>query len=353
MKISLNILFLVVFVGIISCKKDKTPFPFELPYNDLEHGWYIEDCTESWPDHWVDSFNMNSYYVDDHVVFKTPQFNPSNPDEIVYYHINYPENLRQLVKYNLKTKQKTILSEGMTILGEPAWSTTGWLALATLAHQIILIPENGGTTQIITQNGSNLFPQWSPDGEYLYWGFSASIGQNRYYLRKDMSNSEIDTIYKRNFPNHPNFAHNKISRQNKLFAFSLFNNSTYLTVADLDSPIESVNHLYQIEDFSPGSTTSFCWSHDSQHIYLAYYATGDIYRVTAATGEIEQIRSDCFGRWLHSIDASPDGKYLVVEKVNLRFTILPNGAASSAVRMQSHITLIDLQTGQMKDLDLE
>jgi hypothetical protein len=44
---------------------------------------------------------------------------------------------------------------------------------------------------------------------------------------------------------------------------------------------------------------------------------------------------------------------LVVEKVNLRFTILPDGGASSAVRMQSHITLIDLQTGQMKDLDLE
>lgn len=346
-------IFVAFGVLITACKKDKTPFPFEPAYNDLEHGWYTEDCTDSWPDHWVDSFNMNSYYIDDHVVFKTPQFNPSNPDEIAYYHINYPENIRQLVKYNLKTTEKTVLTSGITILGEPSWSKNGRIAFALLSNHINLVSENGGAIEQITQIGSNLFPQWSPDGEYLYWGFSASAGQNRYYLRKDMSNAEIDTIYKRNFPNHPNFTYNKISRQNKLFAFSLFNNSTYLTVADLVSPIESVNHLYQIEDFSPGSTTSFCWSHDSQHIYLAYYGTGDIYRVHVETGQIEQLRGGCFGRWLHSIDASPDGKYLVVEKVNLRFTILPNGAASSAVRMQSHITLIDLQTGQMKDLDLE
>ena len=56
MKEHFNILLFLILGGIFSCKKDKTPFPLEPTYNDLEHGWYTEDCTDSWPDHWVDSF---------------------------------------------------------------------------------------------------------------------------------------------------------------------------------------------------------------------------------------------------------------------------------------------------------
>ncbi len=53
-----HILISMAFVSLISCKKDKTPFPLEPAFNDLEHGWYTEDCSNSWPDHWVDSFNL-------------------------------------------------------------------------------------------------------------------------------------------------------------------------------------------------------------------------------------------------------------------------------------------------------
>ena len=349
-----RILLLVVFVGMFSCKKDKTPFPFEPQYNDLAHGWYTEDCSDSWPDHWVDSFNLNSYYVDDHVVFKVPQFNPSNPDEIVYYHINYTENIRQLVKYNIKTTEKTILTNGMNINGEPSWSSSGWIAFAsTPSYQIFIVSENDNQVQQISNNHTNLYPQWSPDGNYAYWGLSQVLGQNTHWVRKNISMNTIDTLIFGNYD--PSYISpiTKISHSNLLFSVANIGQSLHYIYSDLTSLPVSLNPLLNISTFEPGYTSQYCWSHDSQYIYLAYYATGDIYRVAVATGEIEQIRGDCFGRWLHSIDASPDGKYLVVEKVDLRFTILPDGWASSAVRMRSHVTLIDLQTGQMKDLDLE
>ena len=156
-------LCILLLVGVFSCKKDKTPFPLEPAYNDLEHGWYTEDCSNSWPDHWVDSFNMNSYYVDDHVVFKTPQFNPNNPDEIVYYHINYPENKRQLVKYNLKTTEKLVLTDGLTINNEPSWGRNGWISFSTLPSRILYkVKDNGNELSLFSNNQSGIYPTWSP-----------------------------------------------------------------------------------------------------------------------------------------------------------------------------------------------
>jgi hypothetical protein len=345
-------LCILLLVGVFSCKKDKTPFPLEPAYNDLEHGWYTEDCSNSWPDHWVDSFNMNSYYVDDHVVFKTPQFNPNNPDEIVYYHINYPENKRQLVKYNLKTTEKLVLTDGLTINNEPSWGRNGWISFSTLPSRILYkVKDNGNELSLFSNNQSGIYPTWSPSENSVLYTFLHSPSL-RSLFRYNTSTEIIDTII---FQNQPyNFSHKTtISLQGKILMKANMLESSYFAFADLENPDFNLSPILDFMNFPAGNTDHFCWSHDSQFIYLAYYATGDIYRVHVETGQIEQLRSDCFGRWLHSIDASPDGKYLVVEKVNLRFTILPNGWASSAVRMQSHITLIDLQTGQMKDLDLE
>lgn len=345
-------IFVAFGVLIVACKKDKTPFPIEPAYNDLEHGWYTEDCTDSWPDHWVDSFNMNSYYVDDHVVFKTPQFNPSNPDEIVYYHINYPESKRQLVKYNLKTKQKTILTEGLAIHGEPSWGSNGWIAFSTLPSRVLYkVKDNGSEFSTFSNEQSGIYPTWSVNDDNVIYTFLHSPSL-RSLFKYHILSEDVDTLV---FQNQPyNFSHKTtISLQDKILMKANMLGSSYFAFTDLENPNFELSPILDFMNFPAGNTDHFCWSHDSQYIFLAYYATGDIYRVHVATGQIEQIRSDCFGRWLHSIDASPDGKYLVVEKVNLRFTILPNGWASSAVRMQSHITLIDLQTGQMKDLDLE
>jgi hypothetical protein len=345
-------IFVAFVVLIVACKKDKTPFPFEPPYNDLEHGWYTEDCSNSWPEHWVDSFNMNSYYVDDHVVFKTPQFNPSNPDEIVYYHINYPENIRQLVKYNLKTTEKTVLTNGLMINGEPSWSITGKIAFSILPeHKLYVVNDNGSGLGLITQSSPVGFPTWMPNGECII--FTDIHPNMRNLVKKCLETNSLDTLIHMDAPSYYVSVKRKISKDNLLLIKATIDNTGYYAFSNLNDTPFSLTQIHNYVESSVGNTDFFCWSHDSQYIYLAYYATGDIYKVHVATGQIEQLRSDCFGRWLNSIDASPDGKYLVVEKVNLRFTILPNGWASSAVRMQSHITLIDLQTGQMKDLDLE
>lgn len=345
-------MFAVIGVLIASCKKDKTPFPFEPPYNDLEHGWYTEDCTDSWPDHWVDSFSSNSSFAEDQVVFKVPKFNPSNPDEIVYYQINHNENLRQLVKYNLKTKQKTVLTEGLTITGEPAWGENGWIAFSTLPSRILYrVKDNGTELSTFTNNQSGIYPNWLGNDNKLIYTFLHSTSL-RSLFSHDMLTTTNDTIIYQNQPY--NFSHKTtISLQRKILMKANMMESSYFTFADLDSLTFTLTPILDFTNFPAGNTEHFCWSHDSQHIYLAYYGTGDIYRVHVATGQIEQLRSDCYGWWLQSIDASPDGKYLVVEKVNLRFTILPDGSASSVVRVRSHVTLIDLQTGQMKDLDLE
>jgi Tol biopolymer transport system component len=249
--------------------------------------------------------------------------------------------------------KKTILTNGIQILNEPAWSSNGWIAFTHFPDfQKSLIKDDGSQLSPLTSINLSLDPQWSENGQFLYYATGQQLTQPFDLVRFNIITHQIDTLHFLNGYEAISARQTKI-KNDLVLSLGLFNNELYYVKADLNDSNLQIEPIIAANFNNLTETKSKCWSHDSQHIYLAYYATGDIYRVTVATGEIEQIRSDCFGRWLHSIAASPDGKYLVVEKVDLRFTILPDGWASSAIRMRSHVTLIDLQTGQMKDLDLE
>ncbi len=347
MKVSLNILFLMIFVGIISCKKDKTPFPIDPAYNDLDHGWQDDFGDDDF------IYPGWSFLIEDSVQFHVPQFNPLNPNEIIYYRHDYTTNSHQLVKYNLKTTEKTIITNGIQIINEPAWSKIGWISFTHFPDlQVYLIKDDGSQLSQLTTINNSIDPQWSENGEFIYYGtgIAPNIGLN--YVQKNMISNQIDTLSIGNAPESISARKTKI-RNNLVLSLAMFNNNIFYAKADLNfsplqpEPIIATDFNIQLD------TDKRCWSHDNQYIYLAYHSTGKIYKVRVSDGEVELFRDQFNGNWLHSIAASPDGKYLIVERVVLSNTFTSTGELNFGIRTHSQIQLIDIETKKIKILDLD
>jgi hypothetical protein len=346
----LTSLTLLGLIFLTSCKKDKTPFPFEPAYNDLQHGW-MEEPTES---DFEEPQTVTPYFTNYKFQYRVPQFNPSNPDEIVYYYENSENNLQQLVKYNLKTTQKTVLTNNMRIIGEPAWSSQGWIAFAHYpSYQIYLVKDDGTGLVQFTQNSANLCPQWSADGNYLYWGYSANLGQNGKWLRKSLSNLSVDTItFGSSDPqSFPVFV-TKISTSNKLLTEKIIDNIWYWVHTHLEESPFNFIPITENSEF-PNYANHRCWSHDSQYFYLSHYAIGEIFKVKVSDGSYELFRPQYYANWIQTIDASPEGKYLVAERVDKFNLFEPDGSIAPPTGLRHRIQLIDLETKKIKILDLD
>jgi hypothetical protein len=79
---------------------------------------------------------------------------------------------------------------------------------------------------------------------------------------------------------------------------------------------------------------------------------GRIYRIDVATGDIMLVRDRYHGTFTETVDASPDGKYLAVERVELRNRFISGVIDQTGSIRESKIQLTDLATGKIKILDL-
>jgi len=311
----LSSLTLLGLILLTSCKKDKTPFPLEPAYNDLEHGW-MDEPTES---DFVNPQTVTPFFTNYKYQYRVPQFNPSNPDEIVYYYENSEANLQQLVKYNLKTTQKTILTNGLRIIEEPSWSSQGWIAFAHYpSYQIYLVKDDGTGLMQFTENSANLYPAWVSDGSCLTYSYEPVLGNLRNLLKQSINLSLSDTIIHMNDPNYNHVSRDrKISRNNQMLVKMSFNNSGYYASHNLNNPNLNLHPIVDFMTIDDYNAMFYCWSHSSEYFFLSYYSTGKIYKVRVSDGTYELFRPQYYANWIQTIDASPDGKYLVAERVDM------------------------------------
>jgi hypothetical protein len=242
----------------------------------------------------------------------------------------------------------------MRVIEEPAWSSQGWVAFAHYpSYQIYLVKDDGTGLIQFTQNSANLCPQWSADGNYLYWGYSANLGQNGKWLRNSLTNISVDTITFGNSDpqSFPVFV-TKISTSNKLLTEKIIDNIWYWVHTHLDESPFNFIPITEISEF-PNYANHRCWSHDSEYFYLSHYAIGEIYKVRVSDGSYELFRPQFYANWIQTIDASPDGKYLVAERVDKYNIFNPDGSIAPPTGLRHRIQLIDLETKQIKILDLD
>jgi Tol biopolymer transport system component len=331
----------------LSCKKDLIPIITQPAYNDLEYGWIEEQDDTTFQQ--VGLGNLSPLGMQ----FRYPQFNPSNPNEVIFVKQHLQENIHQLIKYNLKTKKQTILVDGMHINREPSWSSSGWIAfIEALSWDLYMIKDDGSQLTLLSQSLVHRSPRWSPCGEFLYFGSAMQIGHNPHLLKLNRSTFEVDTIYRRNVPDNPAFLNAKISTQHIMFGLSSFNGQLVYLKTNLLMPYDEIEVIFNIDDFELGDTMFFSWASDENFVYLSYSYSGRIYKVHLPSKEITLIRDRYHGTDTETIDVSPDGKYLAVERVELRNRFISGVIDQTGSIMESKIQLTDLATGKIKILDL-
>lgn len=242
----------------------------------------------------------------------------------------------------------------MRVIGEPAYSSKGWIAFYSQpSHQLFLVKDNGAELIQITESGANRWPLWSPNGDCLYWANTSLPNQNTIWVKRNFETEQMDTIHHgTNDPNSFSVVDAKISLDNQLLSTKYINANWYFIHVNLNNnPLD----IIPIIDVSELPHTAFfqCWAHNSQHFYISFYYTGGILKVNVSDGSYELFRPQYYANWIETMDASPDGKYLVAERVD-KFNIFEaDGSISPAIGWRYRIQLIDLETKQIKILDLD
>lgn len=158
------------------CKKDIEVYP------RLEDG-----CIDFPP-----SSNLLGYqYQQPEITYNAPCFNPNNSNEIIFVRGYYSTQSNELVKYNMITKNETVLLNSTQICGRPDWGKNGWILLNKGDNQVWKIKDNGDSlTQLTTQFGIDAI--WSPNAdEFAYW---VQIGSTYYTFFSDVNGNVFDTL---------------------------------------------------------------------------------------------------------------------------------------------------------------
>src|SRR5690606_27968878 len=118
-----GIILMLMSLLTVSCKKGKID---KLPI--AETNVDEDTCTcVSVPK--IPGYSNGYNHLYESEVISTPIFNPNDDNEILYIITSFSPYEKKLVKYDLVSKQKTILFTGQ-IFGFPAWSKLNWIVFA-------------------------------------------------------------------------------------------------------------------------------------------------------------------------------------------------------------------------------
>jgi len=338
-----NLLILLIIMGLVSCRKDKTPL--------INLG---ED-----PECYTFPMLMQSSFFEEDSVYKQPCFNPNNQNEFVFHYRDNVHNSFQLVKYNIQTKQKTTLfqSNYHKISGQPKWSRKGWIAFTRTSgyvDHIFIIKENGDSLRQFTTNTANHSPTWNSSGDNLYWQYSAVLGAPDSFLKKGLYGFETDTILKKGDMHAGVSSYNDVNINNLLLSGTLFNNVPFLGIADLNSNQFSFSKIVSVDFNNPnfGGLLGLTFSNNNQDIYASFNGNG-LYKLNTNNGILTLLIPFCDSKRYEIISCSPDEKVLICERIDSRLELNADGQITGKIIEKSSIYLIDLTTLKETKIELD
>lgn len=313
--------FIILFsIGTLACRKDK---PIVLECYDFQE--------ELPPLTYFSSIGQQYHF---------PSFNPNNGNEFVYYDRDLTNNTNKIVTYNMLTGVKTILAN-MNAMTQIKWSKKGWIAFDR-TYQIWIVKENGDSLKQFTANTTNLYPSWDNTGLNLYWQYAPVLASSpSFLLRKNIYNSLIDTIINEDNINYGISIKNNISKNNILLSQTLIENKPHIAYTDINNiSFQSVLNLDK-EGFL--SYTGLTWSDNSE---TAYFSHSGLFKLDVNTKEYILLMDYCQSKSYRSISCSPDGKFIIGERIDSYVQKNEEDKPTGAIVKNSSIYLINLETLQ-------
>lgn len=104
-----------------------------------------------------------------------PCFNPLNSDEIVFQE-DSEEGESGVFKYNMLTKEKTLLAQG-SLVSQPSWGVNDWILLVFYDFNVWRIKSDGTGLEQLTTEGGYYSPKWNSEGSHFmtYTPFKADV----------------------------------------------------------------------------------------------------------------------------------------------------------------------------------
>ena len=237
---------------------------------------------------------------------KSPCFNPNDGNEFVY--IKHQGKKNSLMKYNLvEQKVSIILTDIPTIASQPQWGKNGWIVFTTVSdHQLNIVKSDGTEFKKITNGeGGFIDPVWKNDSiitaELTYSG-----GLPYFYSEIDLNGNLIDTIGQIGFDS--GALNSKLES-----AYLKYHSSFNISVRDVTKITELVHTA--VSGKVGKSVADIAWHPNDDDIFYTRFFYG-ISKINRNTMVDARFIVGCETRQYKDISISPDGKKIIVERVD-------------------------------------
>ncbi len=278
------------------------------------------------------------------IQYHFPCFNPDNSDEIVYVRAN--GNQHALVKYNISSKQETVLIENTFISSQPVWTRSGWVFYTVAPANIVYkVSENGGPSTQITQPGWEAinFGVDKVTDNVLIHSNGLNMGDSDYHGIYNVDGIKVDSLRWR-FGNIYVGGHcQAIDRHH----------SGYKMSGDVSTPDpayglcqiigNNVSIVYSFDGAEEGPMTI---AQNDRYLFYVMHSKG-FYRFDKQTLTNTKLEDLCTARNIRAISISDDGRYLLMERVN---ATKEGGNGLYIIDEQSDIYLYHIQLGAQKKI---
>jgi hypothetical protein len=243
------------------------------------------------------------YYTSDEQ-YKHPCFNPNNSDEFIYYYSNTSTHQYQLRKYNLESKENSLVLDDIRIIGKPAWGKNDWIIFNNHLVHIWKIKSNGDSLSPVSIVNHNQFINWDSSNNIVFV-FTEKGGVPHNVVSKDFYSGICDTIYI------GDAGYLNVSNDNSI---ATANDHYNIEISSI-SNINNWTNLTNIEHGSGLIIIAICWHPNSNSIYYSRTLDG-LYYIDINEKVETKFKETCSSKIYECITISPDGKRIVVERIN-------------------------------------
>ncbi|MCX6187456.1 MAG: hypothetical protein NTU43_10750 [Bacteroidetes bacterium] len=285
---------IISFVFVSSCEKDKQIINSPDNYCPVCDSCanFIKDTLGGIPREAFELFDER----------KAPCFNPLDANEFVFIKEQDSSRKSSLVKYNMFTHNETTLLENILIDGQPKWGNNGLITFIN-NYQICIIKADGSGFKRLTSFPYFEYPDWKNDS-IIACKFTENLSYPNYYGELNIFTAKLDTLRNKYF---------NLGAFNRLHekAYNKFWGDANIIYENIDSSVLLTNNS------SDGKNEIVCisWHPNNQDIYFSKVING-IFKINKKSNTEILIKKGCNSRGYKLISMSPDGRKILVERVD-------------------------------------